>query len=533
MMIPLMAAMTVLAANPNVSMEFDGTLKDGLKQLAQKSGINLVVIGEFDEKVNLNFPGVDGEQALETIAQAYGLEVTRGGKAGAALPNGKMWVIRRANSPVVAAPVMPVVPLTPVAPLNPEVAREAADQARRAADEARLKADVMRAKAEAMREVSEGARESAREAAEAAREEADAMREKADELREVVADAKEQAREQAREAAEAAREAAQEAAELAREQAQETAEAERERLEALRDQGQAQADLSRAQAELERHRVSTGGPVTVEKGSRVDTAVAYGGPVIVEEDAVVDGDAVAFGGDVVLKKGAVVQGDAVSFGGSVVKAEGAQVQGESVSMGGSGFGTAVARNVIKTQRSQRVSEAEDAGEDSHSGFGRGLAAFLLQFAVFFGLGFVLMMFAPQRMKALEATITEEPGKNGLAGFLGLLAAVPLTLMLVVTLVGIPVAMLLWIALALFIPVGLAVVANALGAKLPTGKLRKTQALVLAVGLFALLLIGQIPVLGPMVLALAVFISMGAIIRTRFGQGSRGTPMLDPMPAPSL
>ena len=65
MMFPLMAAVAVLAANPNVTMEFDGTLKDGLKQLAQKSGLNLVVIGEFDERVNLNFPNVDGETALE------------------------------------------------------------------------------------------------------------------------------------------------------------------------------------------------------------------------------------------------------------------------------------------------------------------------------------------------------------------------------------------------------------------------------------------------------------------------------------
>jgi hypothetical protein len=257
--------------------------------------------------------------------------------------------------------------------------------------------------------------------------------------------------------------------------------------------------------------------------------------VIVEEDAVVEGDAVAFGGDVVLKKGAVVQGDAVSFGGSVVREPGSDVQGESVSMGGTGIGSAVARGMVKTQRSQRSEEAEQAGDHVHNdNVGRGLASFLLQFAVFFGLGFVLMMFAPQRMKALEATIAAEPGRNGLAGFLGLLAAIPLTIMLVVTLVGIPVAVMMWIALAMVIPVGLAVVANAVGAKLPTGRMRKTQALVLAAGLFALLLIGQIPVIGPMVMAVAVFISLGAIIRTRFGQNSRGTPMLDQMPtAPVL
>lgn len=499
MMMAMMAAMA-LAAAP-VSMEFDGSLKDGLKQLAQKSGLNLVVIGEFDEHVNLNLPSVNGEEALETIAQAYGLQVTRAASS-------KMWVIRRAEAP----PVTPVtggvpVPLVPLKALTPEAARESADRAREAADQAREQADTLRRKAESMRNATEDAREKAQQAAEDAREQAQ--------------EAAEAAREQAQEAAELAREQAQEA----REQAQEAAEAEREKAEALRDQSQAQADLSRAKAELERHRVSTGGPVTIEKGSRVDTAVAYGGPVIVEEDAVVDGDAVAFGGDVILKKGAVVEGDAVSFGGSVQKAEGATVHGESVSMGGSGIGTAVARNMVKQQK---VTQSDEAG-DSKGGFGRGLAGFLLQFAALFGLGFMMMMFAPQRMKALEATIKAEPVKNGLAGLVGLVTLLPLTAILVFTLVGIPVVLVMLPTLVLFIiPVGLAALANVVGSKLPTGKLRKTQALVLAVGLFAMLLALHIPGLWVLVLLVTAAISFGAIIRTRFGQSSRGTPMLDPM-----
>ncbi len=483
MMMAMMAAMT-LAAAP-ISMEFDGSLKDGLKQLAQKSGLNLVVIGEFDEHVNLNLPSVNGEEALETIAQAYGLQVTRAASS-------KMWVIRRAEAP----PVVPVVaavpvPQVPLKSVSPDAAREAADRARETADQLRDQAEGLREKAESMRNATQDAREKAQEAADDAREQA------------------------------------QDAAEQAREEAQEAAEAERERAEALRDQGQAQADLSRAKAELERHRVSTGGPVTVEKGSRVDTAVAYGGPVIVEDDAVVEGDAVAFGGDVILKKGAVVEGDAVSFGGTVVKGEGSVVHGESVSMGGSGIGTAVARNVLKGQRSAGVTEREDA-QDSKGGFGRGLARFLLEFAALFGLGFMMMMFAPQRMKALEATIKTEPVKNGLAGLLGALALFPLTIILVVTLVGIPVALVMWAALPLVATIGLAAVANVVGAKLPTGKLRKTQALVLAVGLLAMLLSMQVPVLGVLVAMIAVAVAFGAIIRTRFGQNTRGTPMLDPM-----
>jgi hypothetical protein len=427
-----MMTMVVLAASP-VSMEFDGSLKDGLKQLAQKSGLNLVVLGDLDERVQLNLPSVEGEDALETIAQAYGLEVTRSEK------NAKLWVVKKK--------AQTIVPLQP-AP-SPESAQEAIEKAQEAADEAR---------------------------------------------------------EKEQEAAEAAREAAQDKAEAARD----------------------------AKDDAERNRVSTGGPVTVEKSSHVETAVAYGGPVIVEENAVVEGDAVAFGGDVVLKKNSVVEGDAVSFGGSVVREAGAVVHGQSVSMGGSGFGTTVARNLVKSQRATRTEENESATEaPSPSGVGRGIASFLLQFAVFFGLGFVLMMFAPQRMKTLEETIANEPGKNGLAGFLALVASLPLTLMLCITLIGIPVAAFMWIGVGLMVPVAVAVLANTLGARLPTGHMRKTQALVLAVGLLALMLIANVPVLGVLLAIAAGCISFGAIIRTRFGQPRRGTPMLDPMQSPAM
>jgi hypothetical protein len=432
MMISLLTAV-VLAASP-VSLQFDGTLKDGLKELAQKSGLNLVVIGELDEKVNLNLPGIDGEAALETIAEAYQLEITRSTKAE------KLWVVKRKTAAPVAV----------VAPVDAEALREKADQLREEADETR-----------------------------------EAAKEKAEELKEQTRAVKELAR--------------------------------------------SEEDVARAKAELARHRVSTGGPVTVEPGSTVDNAVAYGGPVIVNEGAVVKGDAVAFGGDVILAKGAVVSGDAVAFGGNVVRDEGAIVRGETVSLGGTALGKAMADGVVKSQQAQR-SEEPDEDHMGREGFGHDVAGFLLQFAVFFGLGFVLMLFAPQRMKTLEATIRSEPGTNGLAGFLCAVALVPLTLMLIVTLVGIPVALLMWAAIGLLVPVGLAVVANAVGTKLPTGRMRKTQALALAIGLFAMLLVSRIPGIGPVVLTGAVFVSMGAIIRTRFGQQARGTPQMDPMHA---
>lgn len=520
----MMASMFVvaaLAASP-VTLQYEGPLKEAIKQIAQKAELNVVVIGELNEPAQVNLSGVSGEDALDTIADAYGLEVKRSAKAQG------MWVIRKAGAAAVpGAPAIAIPPIPPIPPIPAIVVNagpDGAQQMRAEAEEARASAEKLRAEAEAAREKVESMRNASKEAREAAREAYEEARERAQE-------AAEEAREKAQEAAEEAREQAREAAEAARAQAREVAEAARERADAAREEARARAEFARSQAELQRHRVSTGAPVTVEKGSRVDTAVAYGGPVIVEEGAVVDGDAVAFGGDVVLKDGAVVQGDAVSFGGSVVRGQNSVVNGESVSMGGAGFGQTMARNMVKTQRTVKHLERSE-GDDEHAGFG--IARFLLEFTVLFGLGFVMMMFVPNRMKAMEETIKAEPAKNTLAGVLGLLALGPLTLLLCVTVVGIPVAILLWMVLAVALPVGIALMANVLGERIPTGRLRKTQALVLAVGLLVMLVAFEIPVLGWFALMGVIAVTMGAMIRTRFGQPRKGTPVLDPLAtAPAL
>jgi hypothetical protein len=456
-MIPLAVSLLVFTASP-VSLQFDGSLKDALKEIAKKGNLNVVVAGDLNQPVQVNLTDIAADEALETVSKIYGLELTH---------QGKLWVVRAGQN----KPEHVVVPPAPPAPPTPPAATTTNDD------------DDAETPAELARQAAEDAAEAARDQAEAAREQAEAMREQAKDL-----------------------------------------------AQARRDQEQAARDMAMAHADLERNRVAAGGPVRVEANTKVETAVAYGGPVIVEENAVVDGDAVAFGGDVVLKDNAVINGDAVSFGGSVVRAPSAVVHGESVSMGGAGvggaFGKGFSRNMLnKAQHEKHDAEASDASP----GLGNRVALFLLQFALFFGLGFVLMIFAPGRMKAIEATIRAEPTKNGVAGFFGLLAAIPATLVLVVTLIGIPVAMLMWLGLALFVPVGLAAVANTIGAVLPTGRVRKTQALALALGLLVLMIVAQIPVLGPLVILPAVFVSLGAIIRTRFGQPLHGTPVLDSMP----
>jgi hypothetical protein len=282
--------------------------------------------------------------------------------------------------------------------------------------------------------------------------------------------------------------------------------------------------------------VGAGQPVVVRAGSHVDSVVGYGAPIIIEDRAEVSGDAVAFGGDVRIGKNAVVHGDAVSFGGQIIRDENATVHGDAVALGGQALGSIVAKGLAKSHRpsdsdDDRASDAERGTSDEREGHSvGGLALFLLQFSMLFGLGFLAIMFAPQRMKHLEASIKAEPGRNAAVGMIAFIASAPLTVILAVTLVGIPVVIFGWLAVGFLVPLGLTAVASTIGTIVPTGRFTKTHALVLAVGTFVLLVVLRIPVLGPIAVGCAALLAFGAIIRTRLGDPRGGTPTLDPLGA---
>jgi hypothetical protein len=96
-------------------------------------------------------------------------------------------------------------------------------------------------------------------------------------------------------------------------------------------------------------------------------------------------------------------------------------------------------------------------------------------------------------------------------------------MLMITLIGIPVALALLVVVPVLTGWGFAAVASELGTLLPLPRGRKTQAMVLALGLLILLVVGRIPVLGTLVLVAATLVGLGAIMRTRFGHRPQGFP----------
>ncbi|MBI3181378.1 MAG: hypothetical protein HYZ28_04480 [Myxococcales bacterium] len=418
------AALASEASPKTVSLEFRGKLRDGLREIASKGGINLIATGELEEPVEIHLSGVSAEEALSTVATAYRLKVHR---------QGSIWTLR---------------------PMTAE--------------------EILRADSEQREPPKEPAAEGDRAPQPAAPPEA---------TEKVEADEEESPLPPSRE-------------ELGRK-------------------------VSELKAKLRRHgkgeKAGTGS-VVVEDGQVVDSAVAFGGSLTIGSGAVVEDDAVAFGGDVILKSGSVVEGDAVAFGGQVHKEEGAVVEGDEVSMGGGSLGASVARKIRSVGPGH-----EDEPEVEHRGRGSGFPGFFVRFALLFGLGFLFTMFAPARMKQIEGELAREPLKCGLTGLVGGVVLLMLTVLLAVTIIGIPFAVALVVVVGVLIAMGFSAVAAEVGVRLPVFRRSRTQALVLALGLLVLLLASEVPLLGPLATAAVILVGLGAIIRTRLGQPGRGVP----------
>jgi hypothetical protein len=307
-------------------------------------------------------------------------------------------------------------------------------------------------------------------------------------------------------------------------------------------------EMKRTREEMRRKRhsggrnlVARGQNIEIKEGQNVESAVVYGGNMVVhghvEDDAVVfggnlevqghvEGDAVAFGGNVILGPNAQVEGDVSSFGGVVERSDGSEVEGSIESFGGAGIGSMVAKEIKKGMKEQRNPKAEadeaEAREDDDDGMG--LAGFILTFALMFGLGFLGQMFFPARMKQLGEEIRRKPVQTGVTGFLGVFALAILSLVLTITIIGIPAVLVLWMAAPLAVALGYAAVASEVGSRLPVLRGRKTQAVVLALGLLVMMVIGAIPVLGALFTVVVCLMALGAVIRTRFGNlRPRGIP----------
>jgi hypothetical protein len=182
------------------------------------------------------------------------------------------------------------------------------------------------------------------------------------------------------------------------------------------------------------------GDIHVPRGKRVsDDVVAVFGSIDVEGE--VEGDVVAVLGSVHVRKGAMIHGQAVSVGGAIEQEEGATINGETVSVG-----------------FFPVPWGVPALPLTLSAIAAGWVT-----AVFSGWIFALVF--PTRLVRIATTASRRTGTSLLLGFVSLPGFVAALVLLMVTVVGIPLAFLLPFAYILLVYGGQLVATYVLGCKL--------------------------------------------------------------------
>jgi len=181
--------------------------------------------------------------------------------------------------------------------------------------------------------------------------------------------------------------------------------------------------------------VRFGEDITIEEGRTISgDVVSIGGSVKVMGEVI--GDVVSVGGDVRVGPSGIVEGDAVSVGGRVIEEEGSQVRGSNVSV------SVVPSWVF----GPRVREG-------HVRHAVRLWTRVITAIVFIGLGWLIVTLMGRRMAAVCQYVRQRWGLSTAVGFLVVLLFLPAFVMLCITIIGIPIALLLPFALGLAILIG--------------------------------------------------------------------------------
>jgi hypothetical protein len=241
------------------------------------------------------------------------------------------------------------------------------------------------------------------------------------------------------------------------------------------------------------------GARVVRADERVEDAVSFGGPLRVLGS--VRGNAVAMGSDVIVLSGGQVEGDAISFGGVVRVEPGGEVEGDqltfdSASLVGGSLGESVATGLF--------SRVEDLARK---------IALLFSFA---GVGVLVAGIWPSHVSHVSATLRSHPFWYGLAGAILSATLTAGSLLLAVTIIGLPFALLILAILALGWLFGVVAFCQGLGERFPSLLRGQSGWGAFLIGAALLTAVSLLPWVGPVVLLLVGFPAVGAALVTRLG-----------------
>lgn len=180
-------------------------------------------------------------------------------------------------------------------------------------------------------------------------------------------------------------------------------------------------EKSKKVSTVNRDIVKVGRDIMVEENEKVDgDVVAVGGDVTVK--GTVTGDVVAVGGDILVTATGVIEGDASSIGGDIEKETGAEIRGKR-------FRTFLPKIFFTPP--------------TFFGAFQGVALFarILKIVLLLFLGIVVISIVPKNVAKVKDKIRQDFFKSALVGFAGEILIIPVLLLLIITIIGIPVAIL--------------------------------------------------------------------------------------------
>lgn len=284
--------------------------------------------------------------------------------------------------------------------------------------------------------------------------------------------------------------------------------------------------------------IAAGGEIRLNDASVADDVVIAGGDIIANENFDVGGTAVVAGGRVrfeapvgkELRIGAseifvnsTVAGAARLSGDTIVLGPNARIQGDLVYRGDSL--TVDPAAVIEGERTQLPPSESYTAED----FGKGLG----QFSLYFGLSIIVSYFAivallvvavPGLMRSTSDMLRSTPLRALGIGVLYALIVPVLGIILLWTVVGIPLAALLFFASLALTPIAVAVTAHFIGMGVRglitkrTGPAESTAERILwpLAGVVILFALAIIPLVGLLVMLFAMLFGLGAFLRQAAG-----------------
>jgi hypothetical protein len=270
-------------------------------------------------------------------------------------------------------------------------------------------------------------------------------------------------------------------------------------------------DVTIGPGERWRDVVAIRGNVRLEAGSSARQVTAILGNVEIGPGASVEKEVVAVGGNVHVASGAHVGNDAVSVGGEVSIDQGGTVDGQEVSVSVPGVGSLLGLATPSASTSKGVS------------IGLKIGHAIAKFVVFFLLALLLRALAPARLERVTAGLSRAPFRDVMVGLLGTIAMPVLTVLLAVTIVGIPLILVQIMAIILAAILGYTALALLVGRAILSGERTGGALLQLALGIGIVVLVSEIPFLGVIAMVSAWLLVFGAVLRSRGGQPSPAAP----------